>query len=68
MRFSILRLQKIRVAMSAIVKTLYFALPDLIIKKVMEESFLENFEKEILPRYVVLYHDNGECFDSGIRK
>jgi len=35
-------------------KTLYFSLPSVMLKKILEEEFLDHFEREILPRFSIL--------------
>lgn len=38
----------------ALIKTLYFSLPEIILKKLLEEEFLYEFEKNHLPRFRLL--------------
>lgn len=38
----------------ALVRVLYFSLPDVVIRKILEEGFVEQFEREILPRFAPL--------------
>ncbi|MFW9991254.1 MAG: ADP-ribosylation factor-like protein [Candidatus Odinarchaeota archaeon] len=35
----------------AMIKTLYLSIPDVIIKRILEEEFLDHFEQEIIPRF-----------------
>ncbi|MFW9906243.1 MAG: ADP-ribosylation factor-like protein [Candidatus Thorarchaeota archaeon] len=36
----------------ALIKALYFSLPEIVLKRLLEEEFLEYFESKILPKYV----------------
>lgn len=38
----------------ALVKTLYFSLPAVMIKKLLEEGFMQNYTEELLPRFALL--------------
>jgi len=38
----------------ALIKSLYFSLPDVIIKRLLEDEFIDHFENNILPQYSML--------------
>ncbi len=41
----------------ALVKSLYFALPDILIRRILEDKFLDYFEREVLPQYSSLIEE-----------
>ncbi|MFW9994108.1 MAG: ADP-ribosylation factor-like protein [Candidatus Odinarchaeota archaeon] len=57
----------------AMIKALYFSLPDVIIKRLLMVDFIDHFEREILPGYSALtradnYQEEFEELKTGIRR
>jgi len=54
----------------ALIKTFYFSLPDIMLRRILEEEFLEHFEKEILPAFYQVtreFHDGAESFNKELK-
>lgn len=43
----------------AIIKTLYFSLPEVLVRRLLEDKFLLFFEEEVLPKYTYLAHEDN---------
>lgn len=48
----------------ALIKSLYFSIPEVILKRLLEEELLDYFETQILPRYSTYLQDNGEFMEN----
>ncbi|MFQ6125641.1 MAG: ADP-ribosylation factor-like protein [Candidatus Heimdallarchaeota archaeon] len=54
----------------ALIKTFYFSLPDIMLRRILEEEFLEHFEKVILPAFYQVtqeFRDGVESFTNGLK-
>ena len=44
----------------ALIKTLYFSLPEVVLRRLLEDRLLVHFEKEILPQFSPLLYDDNQ--------
>ncbi len=53
---------------AALIKTLYFALPEVMLKKLLEEGFLHHFKNNLLPCYAKLIETEVEVLPETVRQ
>ncbi len=51
----------------ALIQSLYFALPDLMLKRLLEQEFLSHFESDVLPRFSKLVPFTSKSIASDLR-
>jgi hypothetical protein len=51
----------------AIIQSLYFALPDLMLKRLLEQEFLTHFESDVLPRFSKLVPDASKSIPEDLK-
>lgn len=51
----------------ALIQSLYFALPDLMLKRLLEQEFLTHFENDVLPRFSKLVPDTSRGIPINLR-
>ncbi len=52
----------------AMIKALYFSMPDIMIKRLLEEEFLEHFEKDVMPQFSKLVSDDSQPLPTGLQQ